>query len=76
MCAVAGWSVKLGFGGREVNMVNRFVSAEEFLLEGGFLSSIEFFQVTSSFHLCHLYECNALSVKNVERHITVWWSKA
>lgn len=57
-------------------MVNRFVSAEEFLLEGGFLSSIEFFQVTSSFHLCHLYECNALSVKNVERHITVWWSKA
>lgn len=49
-------------------MVSRFVSVEEFSLEGAFLSSI--------FHLYHLYECNALSVKNVERLITVWWSKA
>lgn len=36
-----------------------------------FLSSI-----SDHFHLYHLYECNALCVKNVERLITVWWSKA
>ena len=55
-------------------MVTRFVSVEEFSLEGAFLSSISLLQII--FHLYHLYECNALSVKNVERLITVWWSKA
>lgn len=34
------------------------------------------FQLISPFDLYHLYECNALSVKNVERIITLWWSKA
>lgn len=56
---------------RDKRMVSRFGSAEDFFLEGVFLSSISLFQ-----NIFHLYECNALSVKNVERLITVWWSKA
>lgn len=50
--------------------ISRFVSEQE----------ADFFHYLISalftFHLYHLYVFNALSVKNVERLITVWWSKA
>ena len=56
--------------GREVNLWS--CSSRGFSLGGG--SSIS---LSKSFFICIiLCECNALSVKNVERHITVWWSKA
>lgn len=44
---------------------------------GRFASAVFFLSsISDHFHLYHLYECNALCVKNVERLITVWWSKA
>lgn len=46
-------------------MVSRFC----FLFPSSILSD-------PSFHACHLYEFNALIVKNVDRNITVRWSKA
>lgn len=50
---------------RDKCMVSRFL----FFFPSSILSD-------PSFHACHLYECNALIVKNVDRNITVRWSEA
>lgn len=51
----------------------RMVSRDFFI----FWKAVFHFVISKSpFHFYHLYECNALSVKNVDRLITVWWSKA
>lgn len=74
MCAVGEFSDidELDLCGREVNVwsaglfqYQRWISIFHFVISAHF-----------TFHLYHLYVFNALSVKNVERLITVWWSKA
>lgn len=67
MCVIEEFCVieKLGLCGLEVN---RWFQCRRWI-------SLFYFSTHFTFCLYHLYECNALSVKNVERLITVW-SKA
>lgn len=68
MCADGEFSVI------EVNAWSAGLRQQRFFFPVRRISIFHLFQII--FHLYHLYECNALSVKNVERLITVWWSKA
>lgn len=68
MCAVREFSVIDKLDTREVNAW----SASSCQYQEAELP----FSAHFTFDLYHLYECNALSVKNVERIITLWWSKA